>query len=507
MIMQTMVFVLFCGVEPELIREIALPDSQYATTEVGGGDYLPVVSADGRTMFFCSTRPGGVGGEDIWASHRDSLGNWSKPENLKDLNTPLNDGPGAISPDGKTMLLGYTTTDNKTVAKYLGIKLGQGSLDIFVSRWKKDHWTEPENLGPPVNSPDWEAHVCFSPDGKAIYFVSTRPGGLGGTDIWVSKWDGKRWSQPENLGEPVNTPGDEYSPFMAADGKTLYFSSDGHPGLGDQDIFFTKLENGKWSQPTNMGKPYNTPGDDRFFSVPASGDYMFFARDNNGNGISHIYRVKLEKDKAPEPVTLVHGRVFDANTGKPLAATVQAQLLETGQVVQQLETDPGTGDFTLILPKRAVYGVIARSKTGDYTYSSFNYDLTQEKTYRESRLEIGLSPVASGVSFSIRNILFDFDSYRIRPESKPELARLADFMKHHPNISVIIQGHTDDRGSQSYNQELSQRRAQAVMQALIEMGVDAKRMKAVGFGETRPLVENTDEEHRQMNRRVEIKIE
>jgi len=495
---------------PEQVPGLVLPDTAYEMTPVGGGDYLPVISPDGRTMFFCSTRKGGLGGEDIWVSFADSLGNWGPPENLRDLNTPVNEGPGAISPDGKALFLGYNTSPDPSVRKFFGLKEGQGGMDIFVSRWKKDKWMPPENLGPAVNSPVWDAHVSVAPDGSAIYFASNREGGMGKTDIWVSRWNGKEWGKPENLGPPVNTIGEEYSPFIAADGVTLYFSSNGRMGLGGQDIFVTRFVNGKWTEPKNLGEPYNTKYDDIFFSVPASGEYIYFARGDSitkeGDTITHIYRVKLRPELAPSPVTLVKGRVYDASTGGPLRARVTVELLETGETVQRVETDPYSGAFSLILPKRALYGVTAEALAGDFTYSSFNYDLTDEKTYRESNLEIGLQPVRAGASFSVRNFLFDFDSDKLRPESAPELARLSAFMKEHPNIKIIIEGHTDDVGDENYNQALSERRAKAVMEALAGMGVKRSRMKAVGYGETKPLVPNDTEENRQLNRRVEIVI-
>jgi len=499
--------------EPEQVPGLVLPDSAYDVTPQGqaSGDYLPVISPDARTMFFCSTRKGGVGGEDIWVIFADSLGNWGNPENISELNSMLNEGPAGLSPDGRSLLLGYNTTPDEAAARYLGVKLGQGSIDLFVSRWKKDRWSAPENLGPRVNSPEWEAHVSVAPDGSALYFASARDGGFGGTDIWVSQWSDTGWTDPENLGIPVNTTENELSPFIAADGKTLYFASVGHKGLGDYDIFVTRYEGGSWTPPENLGKPYNTKGEDMFFSVPAAGDYMYFARGDSTNDlgvtVSHIYRVKLRAEIAPKAVTLVKGRVYDASNGAPLRARVTVQLLETGEIVQEVETDPYSGGFTLILPKRALYGVTAEATAGDFTYSSFNYDLTDEKTYRESELEIGLTPVAGGASFSVRNILFDFDSDELRPESGPELARLAEFMKSHPDIKVVIEGHTDDVGKEDYNQALSERRARATLEALVALGIARGRMKSIGYGETKPLVPNESEDARQTNRRVEVRIE
>jgi len=496
---------------PEQVPGLVLPDTAYEMTPVGGGDYLPVVSPDSRTMFFCSTREGGLGGEDIWVSFADSLGNWGAPENLRDLNTPLNEGPGAISTDGKALLLGYNTSPDPAVRKFFGLKEGQGGMDIFISRWKKNGWTPAENLGAVVNSPTWDAHVTMAPDGSAIYFASNREGGMGKTDIWVSKWNGQDWETPENLGPPVNTMAEEYSPFIASDGVTLYFSSNGRMGLGGQDIFVTRFTDGEWTEPKNLGEPYNTKYDDIFFSVPASGEYIYFARGDSiteaGDTVSHIYRVKLRPELAPSPVTLVKGKVYDASTGGPLRAWVTVELLETGETVQKVETDPYSGGFTLILPKRALYGVTAEAAAGDFTYSSFNYDLTDEKTYQESSLEIGLQPVKTGASFSVRNFLFDFDSDKLRPESGPELSRLASFMKEHPDIKITIEGHTDDVGEEDYNQALSERRAEAVMEGLAKMGVKKSRMNAVGHGETKPLVPNDSDENRQLNRRVEIRIE
>ncbi len=508
--MNVILGIFILGQAPEQVPGFVLPDTAYEMTPVGGGDYLPVISPDGRTMFFCSTRHGGLGGEDIWVSFADSLGNWGAPQNLADLNTTANEGPSAVSADGKALFLGYNTSPDPAIRRFFGLKEGQGGMDIFVSRWRKDRWSAPENLGPKLNSPGWEAHASVAPDGSAIYFASNREGGLGKTDIWVSRWNGSAWEEPENLGPNVNTPFEEYSPFIASDGITLYFSSNGRGGLGGQDIFVTRLQDGKWSEPKNLGRPYNTPLDDIFFSVPASGEYIYFSRGDSitgsGDTLSHIYRLKLKPEIAPSPVTLVKGRVYDASTGGPLRAWVTVELLETGETVQRVETDPYSGGFTLILPKRAIYGVTAEAAAGDFTYSSFNYDLTDERTYQESRLEIGLMPVKAGASFSVRNFLFDFDSDKLRPESGPELSRLSSFLKEHPSIKITIEGHTDDVGEEDYNRALSERRARAVLEALAAMGIPRSRMKALGYGEKRPLVPNDSEENRQLNRRVEIVI-
>ncbi len=494
--------ILLLVAEAELIRELALPDSQYLVTMAGGGDYAPVLSPDGSLMLFCSTRPGGLGGEDIWASRLGPDGRWGKPYNLHDLNTPSNEGPLAITGDGLRLFVAYNTSPDPWECKLYGLRRGKGGLDIFVSQWA-GRWRTPVNLEE-INSPFWDGHASVTPDGRTLYFASARPGGLGGVDIWVSHFDGERWSEPENLGPPINTPGDEYCPFIAADGATLYFSSDGHGGYGGQDIFVSRFDGERWSQPENLGPQINTPGDDMFFSIPASGDYIYFSR---GKLVQHIYRAPIPPKLRPKEVILVKGKALDDATGSPMPAEVVVLDLASGDTVYRTQADPRTGRFALALPEGREYAVFVEPKAPGYAYTSFHYDLRKGTRYEAEELQARLAPARPGSRFSIRNVLFDFDSHELRPESKPELEKLVKFLKEHRKLKVVIEGHTDSLGTEEYNLRLSQLRAEAVRDYLVKRGIDPKRLKVEAYGESKPIAPNDTEAGRRLNRRVEIRLE
>ncbi len=253
------------------------PSSAYGIlADRKGGDYSPVLTVDGRRMFFTSTRKGGSGKEDIW--YTELVGDsWAEPKPLWQVNTPESEGVSGVSVDGQTLYISAYTEREPGRRK---VRRGYGNMDIFTVERVPGGWSEPENLGYPVNTKWWESQATISPDGLELYFSSNRPGGQGGLDIWVSRKrpDGT-WGEPVNLGPPINTPGDEIAPFIHPDGKTLYFASNGHLGFGGYDIFVAKKRGpGRWSTPVNLGPPYNTPKDDAFFSVAASGRWIYLAR-------------------------------------------------------------------------------------------------------------------------------------------------------------------------------------------------------------------------------------
>ncbi len=512
----------FEDVKVEQITELVEKTSAYYILRDGtGGDYSPVISADGRIMLFVSTRKGGEGREDIWISIREG-DRWSKPKNLKNLNTPSSEGVSGISADNRTLILAYNSKYKPSPKEIAGgIREGFGNMDIFFSERKEswDSWAEPKNIGSPPNSRYWEAQATISPDGKYLFFSSSRPGGYGGLDIWmcVRKEDGS-WSEPVNLGPNVNTPGNEISPFIHSDGKTLYFSSNGWPSFGGYDIFVSKrLGENQWSKAENLGYPYNTHEDDIFFSIPASADWIYLSRidsvdENTGIKIYHLYRASIPKREKlresqkrllPEPVNLVRGKVFDAKTGEPLKALIIIEDLQTGKVWFSSETDEN-GEFIVILPSERFYGLSAEPLDTLHIFQSFNFDLKGLREYQEKYLEIPLQPIERGASFVLNNIFFDFNSADLKDESKPELDRLVKFLKKNPRIKITLAGHTDIVGTEEYNQKLSERRAKAVADYLIKNGIDPLRINTVGYGSRKPVAPNDTEEGRAKNRRVEV---
>ncbi|NPA80702.1 MAG: OmpA family protein [Thermotogae bacterium] len=517
----------FKNVKIEQIEELVLPIKSYYILRDGtGGDYSPVVSADGSVMLFVSTRYGGKGREDIWLTYRRG-GRWSKPINLKNLNSKSSEGASGITADNRTILLTYPSAPHPSVAmRNGGIREGEGNMDIFTSKrigsgWAS--WGDPKNMGAPPNSRFWDGQATITADGKYLFFSSTRPGGYGGMDIWMSiRQDDGTWSEPINLGPNINTPGNELSPFIHPDGKTLYFASNGWPSFGGYDVFVAKrITERRFSRARNLGLPYNTHEDDIFLSIPAAADWIYVSRvdsidQRSGVRIYHLYRAKIPERRSltaaqrkviPEPVNLVKGFVFDAETKRPLKAFVTIEDLTTGKVWFKAITDD-SGRFTVVLPSGKRYGISAQPIDSlRYAFQSMHFDLKGLKEYEEKRVDVPITPIKKGESFVLRNIFFDFDSAELKPESKLELERLVKLLKRNPQLKIVIEGHTDIVGSEEYNQKLSERRAEAVARYLISRGIDPKRIKTVGYGSKRPIASNDTPEGRAKNRRVEIRFE
>ncbi len=491
------------------------PNSAYGVLSDGkGGDYSPVLTITGDRIYFTSTRKSGPGREDIWTAELSPDSVWINAHDVQGLNTPASEGISSVSSDGKELWVVYYT---ERFPKDKRTKEGMGNMDIFTVQRIRLGWSEPKNAGANVNSKYWDSQPSISADGTELYFASKRSGGLGGSDIWMcrKKPDGS-WSRPVNLGAPVNTPGDEMSPYIHPDGRTLYYSSNGHRGFGGYDIFVSKKQDGKWSKPKNMGPPYNTHDNDLFFTVPASGKLIYFSRadsqDAKGHLIYHIYQAEMPargpetKDILPEPLTLVKARVFDAITGQPVHARVIIEDLSEAKRVFTGASDPETGKFNIILPAKKLYGVSAQAFAGAYAFYSANFDLRNMSDYREARLDVPLVPLAQGATFVINNIFFEFNKADLRPESRPELERLVKLMNTYPSMKISVEGHTDSVGTYDYNMDLSTRRAQAVVNYLLARGISQDRISYKGFGYTKPIAPNDTEEGRAKNRRVEIRI-
>jgi outer membrane protein OmpA-like peptidoglycan-associated protein len=478
-------------------------------------DFGPIISADGNALFFTSDRPEGYGGQDIWVSRRVG-GSWTIPVNLgKPVNTQLNEGPDTFSVDEQVM---YLTGCNR--------EDGHGQCDIYIShRVGENEWSEAENLGPPLNTKYNEANASLSLDGKTLYFVSTRPEGLGGWDIWVSNQDGRgKWSEPENLGKNINTPLNEVYAFIHTDGVSLYFSSDGHGGLGASDMFRTQLGEGGWSEPVNLGPLVNTPDKDYYFTIPASGDLAYFSSDRgNTIGQEDIYAVPIPLVMKPGGVTLVRGIVadietctrfeedpvlkikrYDITSCTPVQANLRIAEIMTDKEFYRVKTR-SDGFYQTFLPAGQNYSISVFA-TG-YAFHSERFDIPAAQTYKVIEKNILLHPEKVGAVVVLNNVFFDFDKSTLRPESKGELNNLINMMRQSPNMRLEIRGHTDSKGSNAYNIRLSKARAKSVVTYLIGMGgVDPGRLEAYGYGEEVPIASNATDEGRQLNRRVEFKI-
>ena len=456
-------------------------------------EYLPEVTADENTLIF--TRQINRN-EDFYKSVKVD-GKWQTATYLsKNINTPnYNEGAQSISQDGKFL---FFTGCNRPD--------GLGRCDIYIARKQGDDWGKPYDLNPPVNTPGWESQPSISSDGRTLYFVSNRKGGYGGYDIWKSTVTDKGWSEPENLGPNINTSFDEQSPYIHADDSTLYFCSDGWPGLGGKDLFMSRLgKDGKWQKPTNLGYPINSSGDENGLSVNASGQYAYFASNKlSGYGGFDIYTFELPVVDRPHMVTYVKGIVTDIKTKEPLEAAVEIIDLEKNVAVYQDYSAADDGDFLATLTAGKNYGLNV-SKDG-YLFYSANFSLVGREAKEPFILSIELSPIEIGNKVILNNIFFDTNKYDIKPDSKAELQKLIDFLTLNSTIHVEISGHTDNVGNTQLNQVLSQNRAKAVYQYLVTGGINPARLVYKGYGDTQPIVPNTSDDNRSKNRRTEFKI-
>jgi len=464
-------------------------------------EYLPSLTADGRRLYFTSRRPqvgkepnpltGGYD-EDLYWCERDENGRWQPAQPLgPPINSDRNEGAAFFSADGQWAFI--TLCDRAD---------GLGSCDIYFSELDGDRWLPPKNLGPAVNSSAWESHPSLTHDRKRLYFASSRPGGQGGSDIWYTEWKNGTWQPPINVGPPINTPGDEYSPMIAADGRTLYFASDYHPGMGGMDLFVSYLSDTGWTTPKNLGYPFNTPGDEQTLCVDAAGRIGYVALERpEGLGKQDIYAFSLWPEIQPQrAASYVRGFVYDSLTKAPLAARVRIVDLELRDTIRALTSNRVTGEFVTSLPLRSRYALLAEAP--GYLFYSQHFDLRESDQAYE--LRVPLEKPRKGSTIRLRNVFFEFDRADIKPESEVELLEVVRLLRAHPKWKVEVQGHTDSVGTAMYNQQLSQRRAEAVRQFLIQRGIKAERIQARGYGSSRPIAPNTTEEGRALNRRTEI---
>jgi len=459
----------------------------------GDDEYFPAITADENTLIFTRKINNN---EDFYKSIKVD-GKWQTATFLSEnINTPrYNEGALSLSQDGKVL---FFTGCNRPD--------GLGRCDIYIAQKKGDDWAKPFDISPPVNSSAWESQPSINADGRTLYFVSNRKGGYGGYDIWKSTLGDKGWSEPENLGPNINTSFDEQSPFIHPDDSTLYFASKGWPGMGGNDLFVSHLgKDGKWQKPENLGYPINSSGDENGLTLTANGTYAFFSSNHlEGSGGFDIYTFELPPNLRPHMVTYVKGIVKDTVTKQPLEAAVEIVDLEKNIPVYQDYSSTEQGDFLATLPTGKNYGLNI-SKDG-YLFYSANFSLVGHENKDPFNLIALLQPIEVGNKVILKNIFFDTNKFDIKAESKPELLKLLDFLSLNKTVRIEVSGHTDDVGSDQFNQSLSENRAKAVYQYLIANGVNATRLVYKGYGETQPLVANDSEENRSRNRRTEFKI-
>lgn len=472
-------------------------------------EYAPVISADGEMLVFTSRRPvtekevkkGKESMEHVYLSTYDAKK--KKWQDAQVLPAPVNqegrhNSAIALSNDGQRMLL------------YRDDESGNG--DIYESVLGGSAWSDPVKLPEPVNSKEHESSAGISPDGRTIYFVSNRKGGLGGRDIWMCRKDNNgKWGKVENAGSNVNTKEDEEGVFIHPDGKTLYFSSKGHNSTGGYDIFRSVNENGAWGEAQNLGAAINTAEDDLYFVLTASGQTGYYSSAKAGGmGDKDIYEIrftplkpKKEKEAGPQ-LTLLKGVITDEDSKAPLEAVLEIIDNEKNELITTIKSNSVSGKYLVSLPSGKNYAIIVKAK--DYLFHSENVSIPPALGYQEIIKDIALKKLEIGKSIVLNNIFYDFDKSTLRAESMAELDRLVQLMNENPSLKIELSSHTDNKGSDEYNQKLSQARAQAVVDFLIGKGISAARLVAKGYGETIPVAANETEEGRQQNRRTEFKI-
>lgn len=457
-------------------------------------EYLPSQTIDGTQLFY--TRRVELYNEDFFGSKRVKGGNWESATPLKgSLNTPQSEGAMMISQDGEWLVFtGCYRPDS------------YGGCDLYISYRTPNGWSTAKNLGSRINSDQWESQPCLSPDKRELYFSSRRTGGLGGSDIYVSRLlDNGQWSDPENLGPGVNTTADEQCPFIHADNQTLYFTSSYWPGYGDDDLFYVrKQSNGSWSAPINLGYPINTIDREGTLFITADGKTAYYSSERKDSyGGLDIYSFELKQDIRPYETRWVKGKVTDKKTGKGIAATLELTDLSTRQIISKVKTD-SLGNYLLTLPSGRDYAFTVNQR--GYLFNSDQYFLKNGITDSTAEKNIMLQAIEQNASIVLKNIFFETNRYELSPASLVELDKLVNLLTENPTLKIEISGHTDNVGKAESNLLLSDNRAKAVVDYLVSKKIEAKRLTAKGYGLSKPVADNNTEEGRAQNRRTEMKI-
>ncbi len=475
-------------------------------------EYFPNVTADDNTFLFTRNAQVKDGNgvvrqtqEDFFISYKGDDGKWSVAQNMgSPINTAANEGAPSLSADGRYLYFAACEEYNG----YGGGRQGFGSCDIFFTQKVNAVWTAPVNVGAPVNTSAWESQPSFSSDGKTLYYISNRRDGYGSSDIWMCSLDelGK-WGKPTNLGTHINTAGKEEAVFIHPDNQTLYFASDGLIGMGGLDLYICRRDSlGNWGNPVNLGYPINTYEDESGLIVNSKGDVAYFSSTRDGTlGCDDIYMFEIPVPLQPVAVTYMKGKVYDAVTKKPLAASFELMDLATGKSIISSVSDPVTGEFLVCIPQNKNYALsVNRAK-----YLPFSESFWMQESINPGepyKMDVPLQPILVGTPVVLKNVYFDVDKFDLKSESTAELNNLVKFLNANPQMKIEIGGHTDSDGDKKHNQTLSENRAKSVYNFLIAKGITADRLTYKGYGDTKPLVANDSPANKKLNRRTEFKV-
>ncbi|MFD2569109.1 OmpA family protein [Spirosoma soli] len=485
------------------------------TVNSPGQEVAPVISPDGRTLYFTrnfnKANVGASDRQDVWYSTLTSASNgnpagWSEAVNI---GAPINNGGdnaiSSISADGKTAYL-------------LNVYLPDGSIVYGLSKSirTKSGWTFPTELKIKnnYNLPDSESdktvttELTVSPDEKVMISSVRRKDSKGNRDLYVSFLQADHtWSEPAHMGSVINTADIESAPFLASDNRTLYFTSAGHPGYGNGDIFVSRrLDDtwSNWSEPENLGPTINTPEWDGYFTIPASGDYAYLSSRAGSMGEDDIYRLRLYPAIKPDPVAIISGQVLDAQSKKPVASEVVSGLLGEKKDVAKVDYSPETGEYRMILPTQKMYNLTA-SKEG-YFPATETLDLSKDKRFRDIRKNLYLVKIEPGQKIVMREVLFQQSQFALESGASVELDRVVGMMEQYPSMELMVEGHTDNQGEWEPNMKLAEDRVRVVKEYLTSKGVAESRIQTKAWGPSKPVASNETEEKRKLNRRVEFTI-
>lgn len=479
-------------------------------------EYFPSITADDSTFLFTRrvndlSAPGGRQ-EEIFVSKKTPNNNWSNSSLVSNaINSKYNEGAPTFSPDGQYIIFVGCETGAKGDYEYGDDRKGYGSCDLFYSQNNGTNWSKPVNLGSKINTKHWETQPSFSSDGKTLYFIrgmtyDRQRRNPDNQDIYVTtiSEDGQ-WSKPEKLPPNINSPHREESVQIHPDGKTLYFSSNGHPGMGGMDLYMSrKLDDNTWSDPVNLGYPLNTFKNDISILISPKGDKGYFSSDREGGyGDLDLYSFNVDKKFKPLPITFIKGKIIDAESKLPLFAFFQLTDLKKGNIISQMQSKLENGEFLITVPKNIDFALHAEKE--GYMFYSRNIYRDSLSLSKDGFLIIELEKVKPG-TFILENIFFEKSKSSLKKSSLVELNKVLKLMQINPDLKIQISGHTDSDGDDDFNLELSINRAKSVVNWLIENNIDQNRLSFKGYGETRPIEENNSIANKAKNRRTELTI-
>ena len=479
-------------------------------------EYFPSITADDSTFLFTRrvndlSAPGGRQ-EEIFVSKKTPNNHWSNSSLVSNaINSKYNEGAPTFSPDGQYIIFVGCETGAKGDYEYGDDRKGYGSGDLFYSQNNGTNWSKPVNLGSKINSKHWETQPSFSSDGKTLYFIrgmtyDRQRRNPDNQDIYVTTiTEDGQWSKPEKLPPNINSPHREESVQIHPDGKTLYFSSNGHPGMGGMDLYMSrKLDDNTWSDPINLGYPLNTYKNDISILISPKGDKGYFSSDREGGyGDLDLYSFNVDKKFKPLPITFIKGKIIDAESKLPLFAFFQLTDLKKGNIISQMQSKLENGEFLITVPKNIDFALHAEKE--GYMFYSRNIYRDNLSLSKDGFLIIELEKVKPG-TFILENIFFEKSKSSLKKSSLVELNKVLKLMQINPDLKIQISGHTDSDGDDDFNLELSINRAKSVVNWLIENNIDQNRLSFKGYGETRPIEENNSIANKAKNRRTELTI-